>query len=1201
LELVKTITPLRKARLLRCLPLGHVARAVLASGLVMALEAAPLDEWHQRSAITQGGLNQIAFGQGRFVAGGGTLQTSSDGINWVWEQTIGGVPPFSGLLATKNLIVAVGAEGTILTSTDAEKWVLRSSGFGDSFLAVAYGNGLFLAVGPHTSSTGSSQSVLASSVDGTNWTISLVEMGGDPLDLAFGNGVFVAAVMGSNQQPACATSVDGQAWDLHAWPADVSPRRLAYGNGQFVAVGGLCGLGRCSGSIVTSVDGTNWTRQEFQPRFLYGVAFGHDQFIAVGGNCDMGGCDSLIIASRDGQSWVPHRAGTRTALTSVAFGDDTVVILGENGLILQSDPLMDTPPRIGRQSSDQTVPAGATLTLNVVAVGTSPLAYQWTQDDKALGGATNSTLVLTNVQPLNSGIYVVSVSNAFGSVLSRPAAVDVRLLGPLSHWHWRNPTPQGGPLNSVTCVAGTFVAGGSGGYVLTSRNAINWDLALDDSIPGFSDLSYGNGRFVGVTDVPAISVDGLHWARQDQSGVVPLSHVAFGAGLFVGLPAQYGSSNVLTSTDGVAWSLHDAGTTNMLLGITYSHGIFFAVGERGTVATSKDGLAWSAHETDPDSTLEGGAISDSLFVAVGVSGYERGTIVTSVDGLHWTPTQSTSGHLHSVACGNGVWVAAGGVCGRYGCTPVLVSSSDGTNWTGRRVDPIQSQTETVFTSVAFGQGTFVAVNQDGGILTSTDGVRWQARNNVVRGHNYFGTRAWVSAIVQGGDDLVAVGSYYFPYHNTTLIWSSTDGVNWTERTPAVEGNSTGLASITFGKGTFIAVGATGTNFTSSNAADWAAHPTPGGIAMDVVCFANARFIATDASWDTVGDRLSRIWTSEDGENWVERYAATNASLSGIASGNGLVVAAGQTNYQSVLQQALLLRTTDGLAWTPLEVPGTDLLDITFGNGLFVALAADCGPVGCTQHVLTSPDGVVWTAHSLENDVNLAHLAFGQGYFVASASDSVLNTILYFSTDGVHWFNGRVGATPNVDNVGFAGNTFWGMGANGTLLQSDPLFLTGPVIALAPLEQTVFAGNPASFQVVATGSSPFSYQWFKDGNAIPGATEANLAWQTADLQDQGSYFVAVSNPLGAAVTQPVLLKMQAPPEPPELELELDPWAELTLLGKTGRTYELQSTDSLQATNAWHTLTRLGLPSVPFTWTDARWPISGSRFYRAVPVP
>ena len=65
------------------------------------------------------------------------------------------------------------------------------------------------------------------------------------------------------------------------------------------------------------------------------------------------------------------------------------------------------------------------MTFSVGAVGTGTLLYQWRFNGTDLPGATNATLVLTNVQLANAGSYTVVVTDQIGSATSQPAVLTV--------------------------------------------------------------------------------------------------------------------------------------------------------------------------------------------------------------------------------------------------------------------------------------------------------------------------------------------------------------------------------------------------------------------------------------------------------------------------------------------------------------------------------------------------------------------------------------------------------------------------------------------------------------------------------------------------------------------------------------------------------------------------------------------------------
>jgi alpha-tubulin suppressor-like RCC1 family protein len=80
-------------------------------------------------------------------------------------------------------------------------------------------------------------------------------------------------------------------------------------------------------------------------------------------------------------------------------------------LVLTAD---DGPPLLGQTLLNPAV-LGSNARLRVTAISTTPLSYQWFFNGDALAGATNSSLVLTNIQFDQAGSYSVVVSNIFGS------------------------------------------------------------------------------------------------------------------------------------------------------------------------------------------------------------------------------------------------------------------------------------------------------------------------------------------------------------------------------------------------------------------------------------------------------------------------------------------------------------------------------------------------------------------------------------------------------------------------------------------------------------------------------------------------------------------------------------------------------------------------------------------------------------------
>ena len=119
------------------------------------------------------------------------------------------------------------------------------------------------------------------------------------------------------------------------------------------------------------------------------------------------------------------------AWTNVASGTYTLTARASDssGLVSTSSVVsvvVDIPPSISIQPTNQTVRQGSNAVFTVTAAGTAPLSYRWLfKGTNFLAGATNASLTLTNVQLTNMGNYSVVVTNVVGSVTSSNAGLMV--------------------------------------------------------------------------------------------------------------------------------------------------------------------------------------------------------------------------------------------------------------------------------------------------------------------------------------------------------------------------------------------------------------------------------------------------------------------------------------------------------------------------------------------------------------------------------------------------------------------------------------------------------------------------------------------------------------------------------------------------------------------------------------------------------
>ena len=86
----------------------------------------------------------------------------------------------------------------------------------------------------------------------------------------------------------------------------------------------------------------------------------------------------------------------------------------------------------------------------------------------------------------------------------------------------------------------------------------------------------------------------------------------------------------------------------------------------------------------------------------------------------------------------------------------------------------------------------------------------------------------------------------------------------------------------------------------------------------------------------------------------------------------------------------------------------------------------------------------------------------------------------------------------------------------------------PVITTQPANQSVTAGQTATFTVAVTGTEPLAYQWRKNGSNISGATLSSYTTPETVGADNGAVFtVAVSNAFGSVVSGGAVVTVNSP--------------------------------------------------------------------------
>lgn len=91
----------------------------------------------------------------------------------------------------------------------------------------------------------------------------------------------------------------------------------------------------------------------------------------------------------------------------------------------------------------------------------------------------------------------------------------------------------------------------------------------------------------------------------------------------------------------------------------------------------------------------------------------------------------------------------------------------------------------------------------------------------------------------------------------------------------------------------------------------------------------------------------------------------------------------------------------------------------------------------------------------------------------------------------------------------------------------------PVIISQPASQSVVEGEDVTLSVIAYSLAEMTYQWYKDGVAIGGATESILELENIASGDYADYYVVITTPCGTATSDTAVLSNDTPVEEPTI--------------------------------------------------------------------
>ncbi|HNQ88153.1 MAG TPA: immunoglobulin domain-containing protein [Verrucomicrobiota bacterium] len=238
---------------------------------------------------------------------------------------------------------------------------------------------------------------------------------------------------------------------------------------------------------------------------------------------------------------------------------------------------------------------------------------------------------------------------------------------------------------------------------------------------------------------------------------------------------------------------------------------------------------------------------------------------------------------------------------------------------------------------------------------------------------------------------------------------------------------------------------------------------------------------------------------------------------------------------------VVFTTTDGATFEPrvhvaADCAGKIRHGLAFGAGETVWAKRAVNPVRLVQLNAngTAETIATWTPPSTYTSA----LAASPGDTLLALLDYYAHKFVLYNTLNPSGFavQSELGfGTSNVNDDGTGAASFAGdrlallETKNGLMLARVVKAVTPdpPVIDPGPASMTVYAGARITLGIGVSGTPPFTYQWYRDGDPLPGETGASLTLASVRSDQAGAYSVSVKNAAAEVTSEPGVLAVRTP--------------------------------------------------------------------------
>ena len=779
---------------------------------------------------------------------------------------------------------------------------------------------------------------------------------------------------------------------------------------------------------------------------------------------------------------------------------------------------VNQPPVVTTQPTNLSLNIGQTATFTVVATGTAPLTYQWQKYSTVIPGATSATLTLTNVQMSDIGSYGVKITNPGGFTYSNYASLAIAVTAPTITNHPAGQTVPAGSAAGFSVTAtgtmpftyqwtknGTSISGATfsnyaifnvsasdaGNYAVSVSNSAGTAISSSATLsvsPGILTPPQGASVVAGASVNFAVTAGGTgpltyQWLKNgtpiggatSATYSIPSAQVSDGGNYTVTVTNASGSATSVPATLSVAAAAVAPSITTQPQSTvaTVGSGVSFVVAASGTAPLI---YQWQKNGSPiPSATSSTYSIASvqladtgsySVVVTNSVSSVSSTAAMLTVNAIAPTITTQPQNVSVTVSSGTSFSVAASGT------TPFTYQWSKG----GVAIDGATSSSYTLASAQISDSGNYtVTVTNSAGFATS-------------------------SAAALTVTAAVIAPSITSPPQNSTVTVGAPCSFT---------ASASGTTPFTYQwllNGTPIS-GATSATYAVTSAL----HTDAGNYSVIVT---NAAGSATSASAALTVNAAPPAITIQPQP--VTLLAGSGATFSVTASGtapftyqwskNG--VAIGGATAASFSIASVAASDAGNFSVTVTNAAGS----VTSSSAALVVTAITTAPA-----ITAQPHGATVTAGaSVTLTVAVSGTApFSFQWYKGVAAVSGATTASYAIPSAQPIDAGNYSVTVS--------NTAGFVTSSGASVVVNP---APPTITQQPQPSSNVAGGSVTFTATTNGTPPFTYQWFKNGVAIGGATRSSFTIGTLSVSDAGSYSVSVTNAAGSVTSTAASLTVLA---------------------------------------------------------------------------